>query len=130
MFICGSAFGGYSGTSAAFEMLMQNRKKITELTLMRIEALPWIYQLHDHLPTRAYWPNPTSLQILSDGDSMNESNISLIQLWVQVHLGLIEKKDGCPVVVDGLCQRASTLEDLLKVVRILTTIVPPTRPVG
>ncbi|KAG0050342.1 hypothetical protein BGZ83_004886 [Gryganskiella cystojenkinii] len=71
-FICGSVSGGYSGTSAAFEMLMRNRKKITELTLMGIETRPWIYQLHDHLPTRAYLPNLTSFQILSDGNSMNE----------------------------------------------------------
>jgi len=69
-FVCGSDFA-YSMSEAALEMMVKNRKIVTELVVTGSEARFWLRRLSYHLTTRSYLPLLTTLKIRSDSKSLD-----------------------------------------------------------
>ncbi|GJJ78375.1 hypothetical protein EMPS_10734 [Entomortierella parvispora] len=69
-FVCGCDFA-YTMSEAALEMLVRNRKIVTELVVTGSEIRSWLRRLACHMPTRAYLPLLTKLKIRSDSNPID-----------------------------------------------------------
>ncbi|KAG0042043.1 hypothetical protein BGZ83_000968, partial [Gryganskiella cystojenkinii] len=76
-FVCGSDHA-HMASNEALEMLVRNRKRITELVLQGSEIRFWLQQLSHRFHKRAFLPALSALKIISDGDTLGGE----LQEWI------------------------------------------------